>query len=179
MADRNWTTEADDDRRLAPDESQFRSLAPSQWLALATSLIFVIVGIAGFFVTEFDDFASHDTEEHLLWFEVNPLHNIVHLALGLIGLALLWKVRGALTYGLLVAIGYGAALIYGLAAVGEEWDFLSLNVEDNWLHLALTVLGIIIAALAFRDVGAASARRSHRAAGRDPVRGRRPAPGLG
>lgn len=164
--------------RARADESQFRSMAPSQWLALATSVLFIAVGIAGFVVTGFDDFAEHDTGETLIGFEVNPLHNIVHLVLGLIGLGLVWRVRGALTYGVLVAVGYGAAFVYGLFALDEDWDFLSLNEADNWLHLGLAVLGLIIAALAYRDIGEASARRSRREAGRPPVTGRT-APGMG
>jgi len=67
-------------------------LSIAQWLALATSLVFIVVGVAGFFVTGFNDFASHDTMKELLIFEVNPLHNIVHLVLGLIGLALFRQV---------------------------------------------------------------------------------------
>jgi Domain of unknown function (DUF4383) len=35
----------------------------------------------------FDDFASH-TDETLLGFEVNPLHNIVHIVVGIAGLVL-------------------------------------------------------------------------------------------
>jgi len=37
------------------------TLRPSQWVALATSVVFVVVGIAGFIATGFDDFAAHDT----------------------------------------------------------------------------------------------------------------------
>ena len=42
---------------------------------------------------------------------------------------------GARTYGWLLAVGYGAAFIYGLLAVGEDWDFLNINGADNVLHL--------------------------------------------
>jgi len=117
-------------------------------------VVFVVVGIAGFIATGFDDFAAHDTGEKILIFEVNPLHNIVHLALGVLGLALLWRLRGTLSYGIIVAVGYGAAFIYGLVAIDKSWDFLSLNWEDNWLHLGLAALGLVIAALAARDIRA-------------------------
>jgi hypothetical protein len=129
-------------------------LRPSQWVALVTSVVFVAVGVAGFIATGFDDFAAHDTGEKVLIFEVNPVHNLVHLVLGLVGLALVWRLRGALTFGLLVAIGYGAAFVYGLFAIGNDWDFLSLNWEDNWLHLGLAAVGLAIAGLAVRDLRA-------------------------
>ena len=49
-----------------------------------------------------------------------------------------WRARspGARTYGWLLAVGYGAAFIYGLLAVGEDWDFLNINAADNVLHVA-------------------------------------------
>ena len=147
-------------------------LTVSQWLALISSIIFIGVGVAGFFVTGFDDFAGHDTNKELLIFEVNPLHNIVHLVLGAIGLALFTRVRGALTYGIIVAVAYGGAFLYGLVALGQEWDVLSLNAEDNWLHLGLAVLGGVIAAVAAYELSP-SARRSpvSRGADRGPAAG--------
>ena len=54
---------------------------PSQLLALAIGAIYTLVGILGFLVTGFENFAS-ETDKTLLGFEINPLHNIVHLAIG-------------------------------------------------------------------------------------------------
>jgi hypothetical protein len=153
-------------------------LTPSQWLALAVSIVFTLVGIAGFFVTGFDDFAAHDTNEQLLGFEVNPLHNLVHLALGLVGLALLWKVRGAFTYGVIVAVAYAGAFLYGLVALGKDWDILSLNTADNWLHLVLALVGAGLAALAYRDLQEIRGERAGRSTGMRTGR-RDTAPGLG
>lgn len=133
-------------------------LSVSQWLALAASIIFIVVGVAGFFVTGFDDFAGHNTMKLLLIFEVNPLHNIVHLALGVVGLALFSRIRGALTYGIIVAVAYGGAFLYGLVALGKEWDVLSLNTEDNWLHLGLALLGAVIAAIAAKELSPSTGR---------------------
>jgi hypothetical protein len=62
---------------------------PSQLLALAIGAIYALIGILGFLVTGFDNFAA-ETNKTLLGFEINPLHNIVHLAIGLAGLAL-WR----------------------------------------------------------------------------------------
>lgn len=119
---------------------------PSQWLALIVGLAFTGAGIAGFFVTGFDQFADRDTGETLFGLEINGLHNVVHLIIGLAGLAL-WRTRqGARTYGWLLAIGYGAAFVYGLFAVDEEdINILSLNDADNWFHLASALVGLVIA----------------------------------
>ena len=104
---------------------------PSQLLALAIGAIYTLVGILGFFITGF---------------EINPLHNIVHLAIGLAGLALWRRLDTAKAYGWLLAAGYGLAFLYGLFAAGNsDINFLSLNGADNGLHLVSAVAGLAIA----------------------------------
>jgi hypothetical protein len=125
-----------------------RRLMPSQYLTLVAGVAFFALAVAGFFVTGFDGVFDHDTDDTLLGFGVNPMHNVVHLALGLLGVVLWRSVRGSLTFGLLTLAGYGAAFVFGLFAVGEDWNFLALNWAANWLHLALGILGAAIAALA-------------------------------
>ena len=116
-----------------------------QLLALIIGAVYLLVGIVGFFVTGFDDFFGHDTNETIVGFEVNPFHNVVHILIGAAGLALARTLAGARTYGWLLAVGYGATFVYGLFAVGQTWDFLSLNWADNWLHLVSALAGLAIA----------------------------------
>ena len=119
-------------------------------LALAIGVIYTLVGIAGFFVTGFDNFAEH-TEETLLGFSINPLHNIVHLLIGLAGIAMSRRLDSARAYGWLLVVGYGVVLIYGLFVAGqEEGNFLSINTADNWLHAASILGGLVIALLPVR-----------------------------
>jgi NADH:ubiquinone oxidoreductase subunit 6 (subunit J) len=167
---------ASDGGRAGAGDQTRHEMTPSQWLALITSIAFIGVGLAGFVVTGFSDFAVHDSMKHVLIFEVNPLHNIVHLALGIVGLALFRRTRGALTYGIIVAAAYAGAFIYGLFAVGTEWDVLSLNWEDNWLHLGLAALGGLIAGLAAYELSRGADRApagspSARYADRGPAAG--------
>jgi hypothetical protein len=118
---------------------------PSQLLALAIGAVYTLVGVAGFFVTGFDNFAA-ETDKTLLGFEVNPLHNIVHLAIGLAGLALWRQLDTARAYGWLLAAGYGLTFLYGLFAAGNsDINFLSLNGPDNILHLVSALAGLAIA----------------------------------
>jgi hypothetical protein len=119
-------------------------------LGLAFGAVYLLVGIVGFFITGFDDFAAHDTGEKLLVFAINPLHNIVHIVIGIAGLLLSRTLAGARTYGWLLAVGYGAAFIYGLLAVGEDWDFLNINAADNVLHIATALVGLVIALMPVR-----------------------------
>ena len=122
-------------------------------LALGIGVAYVLVGVLGFFVTGFDDFAGTAQDERLLGvFRLNPLHNVVHLLIGFGGLAL-WKTReSARAYGAALVAGYGATFAYGLYAAGKETgaNFLALNAADNGLHLVSAVAGAVILGLLAR-----------------------------
>jgi hypothetical protein len=126
-----------------PDPAATRH--PSQLLALAIGAVYTLVGILGFLVTGLEDFAA-ETDKTLLGFELNPLHNIVHMAIGLAGLALWRRLDSARLYGWLLAAGYGATFVYGLLAAGNrDINFLSINGADNGLHLVSAIAGLAIA----------------------------------
>jgi Domain of unknown function (DUF4383) len=123
-----------------------------QMLALAFGVVYLLVGVIGFFITGFDNFfgnetppGAHHVDETLLGFMINPMHNVVHIVIGAAGIALSRTLAGARTYGWLLAVGYGAAFVYGLLAVGEDWDFLNLNAADNVLHILTALVGLVIA----------------------------------
>jgi hypothetical protein len=127
-------------------------------LALAFGAVYLLIGIIGFFITGFDNFfgnengqPAHHVDENLLGFMINPFHNVVHILIGAAGLALSRTLAGARTYGWLLAVGYGAAFVYGLIAVGEDWDFLNLNAADNVLHILTAIVGLVIALGPVRD----------------------------
>jgi hypothetical protein len=116
-----------------------------QLLALVFGAVYLVVGIVGFFVTGFDGFTDNGQHEMLLWFMINPMHNVVHIVIGVTGLLLARSLAGARTYGWLLAVGYAAAFVYGLIAVGQSWDFLNINAADNVLHLLTALVGLVIA----------------------------------
>ena len=127
-------------------------------LALAFGAIYLLIGIVGFFITGFDNFFGnevapgvHHADENLLGFMINPAHNVVHILIGVAGLALSRTLAGARTYGWLLAVGYGAAFLYGIFAVGQDWDFLNLNAADNVLHILTAIVGLVIALGPVRD----------------------------
>ena len=122
-----------------------------EMLSLAFGAIYLLVGIVGFFVTGFDDFFAANTEERLLFFEINGMHNVVHILIGVAGLVLGRTLAGARTYGWLLAVGYGAAFVYGLLAIGKDWDFLSINAADNVLHILTAIIGLVIALMPVRN----------------------------
>lgn len=129
-----------------------RGMTWPQMLGLAFGAVYLLIGIIGFFITGFDNFfgnengvPAHHEGETLLGFMINPMHNLVHVVIGAAGLALSRTLAGARTYGWLLALGYGAAFVYGLIAIGEDWDFLNLNAADNVLHAVTALVGLVIA----------------------------------
>ena len=119
---------------------------PHQWLALVIGVVYLLVGAFGFLVTGFSGFTEHDHGQTLLGFAINPLHNIVHLVIGLLGIGLWATSGGARTFGWLLLIGYGAAFVYGLFAVNDpDINVLNINEADNWLHLGSALAGLLIA----------------------------------
>ena len=129
-----------------------------QILALVFGAVYLLVGIIGFFITGFDDFAGNSQHEMLLFFMINPLHNIVHLVIGLAGLLLARTLTGARTYGWLLAVGYAAVFVYGLIAAGRSWDFLNINAADNVLHIVTAAIGLAIALAPARTAVGRTAR---------------------
>lgn len=117
-----------------------------QLLALIIGALFLLAGIAGFFVTGFDGWLEHEPDQTLVGFGVNPLHNVVHLVIGIAGIALAAKDRSARLYGWLLVLGYGVTLVYGLFVAGqEEGNLLNINWADNGLHAASIVGGLVTA----------------------------------
>jgi hypothetical protein len=114
-------------------------------VAAVFGAVYTLVGIAGFFVV--DNFIGQEGSS-LLGFQVNHLHNIVHL---LIGLALLGASRRTDTArGANLAIGVTYVLlgILGPFITGTEANIVALNAADHGLHFVSGALLVGVALLA-------------------------------
>jgi fumarate reductase subunit D len=117
-----------------------------QWLALVIGVVYLLVGLAGFLVTGFDGFTEHDHSQNLLGFAVNPLHNIVHILIGVLGIAMWKRSDSARTFGWILFVVYGLTFVYGLiVANNEDLNFLNINGADNVLHILSALAGLAIA----------------------------------
>lgn len=136
------------------------SLDAGRKLALTIGVAYVLVGVLGFFVTGFDDFAKPTDEKLLGIFQLNPLHNIVHLLVGFGGLALYKRRDTAKLYGIALAAAYGLTFAYGLMVAGKDTaaNFISLNGADNGLHLVSAIAGVLIVVLVGRTAAAVPSR---------------------
>ena len=114
-------------------------------VAAVFGAVYTLVGIAGFFVS--DNVVSKE-DSLLLGFQVNHLHNIVHL---LIGLALLGASRRHDTArGANLGIGATYLLlgILGPFINDTAVDIIALNSADNVLHVLSGALLVAVALLA-------------------------------
>ncbi|MFH8494218.1 DUF4383 domain-containing protein [Streptomyces coeruleorubidus] len=125
---------------------------PVQRAAQLMGVVFLLVGVLGFIpgiTTDYGsmEFASHESGAELLGlFQVSILHNLVHLAYGLAGLALARTAAGAYSYLLVGGAVYLVLWVYGLS-VGHDSDanFVPFNTADDWLHFALGIAMIGLA----------------------------------
>jgi len=133
-----------------------RGLSIARLGAGAVGVVYIAIGLIGFAFTGFDGLVANQGEA-MLWFDVNPFHNIVHLVVGT-GLFSVALVRqSAIAEGALV----GGGLVYLLAAFLGFVNYLPiLSIDatyavDNFLHLASGTAAILIGVL-----GALQARAS-------------------
>ena len=108
--------------------------------ALVFGVVYLVVGLVGFAVTGFDNFAG-ETNEKLLVFAINPLHNIAHLGVGALFLVGSSRHETAKSVNLMVGVVYLLLAILGFAGVLVE-DILNVNQADNFLHVGTAALAI-------------------------------------
>jgi hypothetical protein len=117
---------------------------PVQKAAAAVGIVFVLVAILGFIpgvTTQYDRLTAAGTESGAMLlgvFQVSVLHNVVHLALGVAGLAMAGTMRSARTFLVGGGVLYLALWLYGLLIdKASAANFVPINTADDWLHFAL------------------------------------------
>jgi hypothetical protein len=128
---------------------------PAQTYALVFGAIYLLVGLVGFAFTGFDNFATVSGDEIII-FAVNPLHNLVHIAIGGVLLAASGKHETAKTISLVVGVVLLLVALIGFIETPDkvlEWININEGASsaDNFLHL---ITGA--AAVYFGTAGASS-----------------------
>ena len=120
---------------------------PASLFALAVGVALIAAGIIGFFYES--AFSSDESVRDAVFgiLDVNGWHNVVHVATGVVALAM------ARTRAREFALGFGVVYlvvtIWGFV-VGDGGSILSIipvNTEDNVLHLILALGGLATYAL--------------------------------
>jgi hypothetical protein len=115
-------------------------------VALIVGIVFVLVGVLGFIPALVPGGAL------LGIFAVNVLHSIVHLLVGILGVAAAYTGWPRL-YNRIIGIVYLVLAVLGFIPVliinGALLSLVSINLADNLLHLvvgaALTYVGFFVA----------------------------------
>lgn len=121
--------------------------SPARLYCTLVGAALVIAGIIGLFYSSgFDTGVSGvagDTDDLFGVLSVNGWHNLVHIALGLLALAVAGSATGARNYCLAVGLLYVVLAIWGFVdSDGILLGILPVNNEDNFLHLILGLVGV-------------------------------------
>ncbi len=153
--------------RQGAKASAGRTLA--QGFCTVTGLVLVAVGVLGFFLGG-GDFTTGPgvSGEPLIVFEVNGWHNLVHLASGAFLLLMAAKPATAVTGALAFGLVYVVVTVWGFIDGNDIATIAPVNAPDNFLHLALAVVAILVGVSAGGLIG--SARRGAEATSEAPGR---------
>jgi Domain of unknown function (DUF4383) len=131
------------------------------YVVLAFGLVYLAVGLLGFTVTDGVGFADNRGDELFGIFQVNPLHNIVHLVIGaaLTGAYLAGR-RAALSMAAIVGVTYLLVGVVGPFLSGDS-NILALNSADHVLHIGTAGVLLLTAMLGRRTLETDSRARAH------------------
>lgn len=133
---------------------------PAQLYAGLVGGVLVFAGIIGFFYSSsFGSPGEVDSVFGIL--DVNAWHNLVHIATGALGvLAYTAGARESRTYALALGAVYIVVAIWGfIVGDGDSiLGFIPVNTEDNVLHTALGLLGLLAGSQSPAPAPAAVAR---------------------
>jgi hypothetical protein len=118
-----------------------------QKVALVFGVGFLIATVAGFLVTGMSNMDPNpETAPRALGiFPVNVLHNVVHLAFGIWGVAAARSFAASKTYCQIAGVIYLVLFVVGFVAP-SGFGLVPLGGTDPWLHL---VLGVPLAYFGF------------------------------
>jgi hypothetical protein len=132
---------------IAHEGGAFGGRTLNQTLALAFGAVYALVGVLGFFVSGSVDFAGKQGAS-LLGFDVNGLHNIVHLLIGVALIAASRTHAAARSTNLTIGAVYVLLAVLGPVINDTAVDVIGLNGPDHVLHLlsGLLLVGVAVAA---------------------------------
>src|SRR3954453_20446830 len=116
----------------------------NQTLSLVFGAVYALVGVLGFFVSNDVDFAGKEGAS-LLGFDVNGLHNIVHLLIGVVLIAAARTHASARSANLVIGAVYVLLAVLGPFINDTAADVIGLNGPDHVLHLLSGVLLVGVA----------------------------------
>jgi hypothetical protein len=110
-------------------------LHSSNWFGI----VFILIGILGFIpgVTNADGML-------LGIFQVDALHNVIHLLSGIVALLCAGSHKGAKSYFKIFGVIYALVTILGFVGGGNVLGLIMVNGADNALHLIIAVVALAL-----------------------------------
>ena len=117
----------------------------NQKVGLAFGIVYILVGLAGFLVTGDVPFIGKEGDP-LILFNVNGLHNIVHLLIGVaLAGAAASSASASRSVNMTVGVVYLALGVLGWFITDTALNIVALNAADHVLHLVSGALLIAVA----------------------------------
>src|SRR3954466_3415233 len=115
---------------------------PAQIYSLAFGATLLLVGILGFIADSSFGSGGNVQGSDFILFEVNGWHNLVHIASGLLGLALWGTAAGGRAFACGFGAVYGIVTLWGFIDGNDVLGLIPVDTADNLLHLAIASLGL-------------------------------------
>jgi len=108
-----------------------------RFFAILFGIVFICIGVAGFL-------PSFTPNGLLLgYFEVNTMHNFVHIVSGVIAIMAATSYRYTKLYFQIFGIVYGVVAILGFARGGDLF-MMHVNTADNVLHVIIALAALYL-----------------------------------
>ncbi|MET0699577.1 MAG: DUF4383 domain-containing protein [Mycobacterium sp.] len=135
-----------------PKRRLYTGLLAVQSAAIVVSAFLLLIGVLGFVpgvTTKLDalQLAGNLSEARLFdIFEVSVLLNLIHVAVGLVGLMMVRTYARARAYLLGGGLVFVGIWIWGLLVnFNSPANLLPVNNADNWLHMGIGVAMVVLA----------------------------------
>ncbi|AXB42177.1 DUF4383 domain-containing protein [Amycolatopsis albispora] len=112
--------------------------------ALVLGLGYLLLGVLGFTVAEHPGQVG-PVHDNAVWiFSVSALQNVVHVAVGVLGLAAATRVTGARIYGMALFVAFTGLTAFGILASTADTpgNVVNVNWASNWLHGLTALAGL-------------------------------------
>lgn len=115
-----------------------------RFIAVLFGIAFIFGGVAGYR----SEFMTNGLLLGL--FEVDNMHNIVHIVSGVLAIMAATSLKFTKLYFLLFGLVYTAVAILGFVRNGDLM-MMHVNMADNYLHLGIGVISLLLGLIAYKS----------------------------
>ena len=126
---------------------------PGQLYALVIGVVYLLVGVVGFFFA--GEFTKGSADDTFIIFRLNHLHNLIHIVLGVGWLVASRTAAMAKSINLLFGVVLLLVAILGFTAIDLVHTLLNITEStdpDNFLHLVTGGLALFLGTVGDRTV---------------------------